>query len=155
VTARQAVGDAHINEHRSRRHETACREALNGAQLVERCAAAVTLVGERRIGIAVADDDVAAREGGADHLDDRVVARGVVEQRVRDRGVAFALAIEQHAAHAFTDARPTRLARQHDRAAKAADVVGEQRGLTALAGTVGSFDCYEQPVRHARPGGHP
>ena len=72
--AGQAGLDRQVEQDRQVGPEAVGRELLERAELVERDARAIALVGERRVGEPGADDRLAGRERGPDDLASRAAA---------------------------------------------------------------------------------
>jgi hypothetical protein len=106
-------------------------------------AAAGALVRERRVGEAVAQDGVAARQRRHDHAVEVVAARGEDEQRLDD---AVHLLVQQQLAQVLGERRPTRLARADDAPTACAQARGERLDVRRLAGAVDPLEGDEPAV---------
>jgi hypothetical protein len=143
--ARQSHVHRDVEQHGSPGHEAAGREPLDGPQLVEWQAKAVALVRERGIRVARGDDDVAALEGGPDHLVDELCPGCVEEERVgagQDR--ARGPALEENRPQPFAELGSAGLTDQRDAPAAALDESCKSCGLGRLAGSLRSLDRDEK-----------
>ena len=113
------------------------------ADLVAAEHAAGALVGDRRVEVAVLDDDVAALERGAHDGRDVVRAVGGVEQRLGARR-DLAAVVQHDVADQHADLGAAGLAGAHDGAPARGEPLLEQRGLRRLADAVAALERDEQ-----------
>ena len=146
-----------VEQHRERGEQAVDGPQGEAFDLVGPQVPPAALVGDRRVEVAVGDDDGAARERRPDERGDVVRAVGRVEQRLR-AGVDV-VAVQDRVAQLQAELGAARLARQHDLAAQPAQPVTEQAGLRRLAGAVAALEGHEQPggpgsrgVGHVRQG---
>ena len=124
--------DGEVQQDREVGREAAGREPLDGAELVHRHPGARPLVRERRVGVAVAHDDGAAREGRADDLLDVLGARRREQERVGATGaVDLRLGVEDQAPDLLAQRRRAGLAGGDDVAAGVAER-GRRAGSSRL-----------------------
>ena len=102
------------------------------------------LVGEGGIGETVADDHLAARQRGLDHLDQVVTAGGKHHQGLGQRVHGI---VQQQLAQLFRQRRATGLARQGHRAPGLAEGLGQRVDVRRLAGAVDAFKSDEKSGR--------
>ena len=100
-------------------------------------AVAAALVGVRRVGEAIAQHPVAARERRPDHAIEMLAPRREHQQRLAV--VRHRLAQHQRAQR-FAERRAARLARRDDRVPRGLEALGEPRHVRALAGAVDAFE---------------
>ncbi len=111
-----------------------------------------SLIGLRRVGEAVAEDDGAGGKGGADDLGDRLGAVGEHEGKLGERGDGadggFGAGVEEEAADAFAEGGRAGVAERDDAAALRDKVGGEAAELGGFAGAVESLEGDEEPTGH-------
>ena len=117
---------------------------LERAQHALVLAAAGALVGEGRIGEAVAQDDLAALERRRDDALDVVAPRREHEQRLGD---AVHRLVQEQLAQRLRERRAARLAGADDALAARAQPLGERRDVGRLAGAVDAFEG-DEAARH-------
>ena len=105
-----------------------------------RQAAGLALVDARRIGEAVADHPQPGVERGPDRLVEVIGARGIEQQRLRERRVRRHLRVENDGAQRLGERRAARLARQHRVDADAPQLLGERPGLGRLSRPLPAFE---------------
>jgi hypothetical protein len=110
---------------------------LEDLQQRDALAPAEALVGERRVGEAVAQHDVAALERRRDHPRDVVAPRGEHEQRFAH---AVHRAVQHELAQLLCEIGAAGLAGAHDAAAGGAQRLGGRRDVRRLAGAVDAFE---------------
>ncbi len=101
------------------------------------------LVRERRVVVAVGDDDLARGESWADHLGDQLPARGHEQVHLGLR-VELHGAGEHDLADSFAELVPARLSHQHRLPAR--ERLAQELDLRGLAGPFGPFERDEQPA---------
>jgi hypothetical protein len=143
----EAVGDGQVEDQRQVGLEIAERKTLQRRQLGERQTAAVPLIGDRRIGKAVADDPPSRRERRLDQPRDVIASRRVEQQRLADRVPALGLALQQQAADQLGSRRTAGLARRLRGAAGARQRRDEERDLGRFPGPLPAFDGDEPAAR--------
>ncbi len=111
-------------------------------QAIELDAPAVALIGERGVGVAVAEDEVASLERGADHGHRVLPPRRGEEEHFRDR-IDGRGAVEQDGPNAIRHRRPPRLLRHHARFPPVAQMRRNAQKLRRLAGAFDTFERYE------------
>jgi UDP-glucose 4-epimerase len=131
-----------VGQEPTRRDEVQPEHALD-AQLTRDA-----LVGEGRVDVAVADDDLPGLEGGRDHALDELRARCGEERRLRPG--AHLEAVEQEPAYLFTERCAARLAGRDDIAPLCAERVREQVRLRGFSGPVQPFEGEEHRRRTIR-----
>ena len=136
--AAQALVRRQVQQQRQVGHQAARRDRVRGVHLGTLDAAAVVLVGNRRVEVAVAEHERAALERRADHLRHELRARRGEHQQLGARVGRFAGGrTQQRLAQPLAEARAAGLAAGHDLAAGLAGAAcegGQQRRLTrALA----------------------
>ena len=114
-------------------------QAVDGREVQ---AAAVALVGQARLHVAVAEHHPALGQGRAHHLGHVLRPVGEVEEQLRHRGHAAARGVEEHAPYRRPDGRAPGLAGDHD---LRAEPRGEPAQLRRLAA---ALDPLERDERH-------
>lgn len=145
--AAQPGFDRQVEDQRQVGDEIAEREALQRRKRGQRQAAAVTLIGGRRIGEAIADDPGAGREGGTDGAGDMVAPGGAEQQRLAGGIPALAVAFEQQAADRLGAGRTTRLAGGERGAAGLPQRRDQERRLGRFPGPLAALDGDEFAAR--------
>jgi hypothetical protein len=108
--ARQAFADGQIEDQCEIGPEIAQRKILQRSQVREGQTAAITLIGDRRIGETIADDPSTRFEGGSDRPRHVIAARGKKQQRLAYRVPTLGIALQQQGAYRLSARRPARLA---------------------------------------------
>lgn len=126
--------------------------AVHGEDAVGAEVAAGALVGLGGVGVAVAEDNVAAVEGGEDDLVEGLGAVGEHEGHLGGGGdlaeLGFASGVEQDAADAVAEAGAAGLAEGDDAMAFGFERGGEPAELGGLAGAVQALEGDEESAAH-------
>ena len=134
----EAAGDdvgVRLDEHHERRPHALHRPVVEPAQLGEVEAAAVALVGERRVDAAVADDGATGAQRRKHDLGEVLGTVGGGDQRL-GAGVELGdVVVVEDLAQPLPDRRAARLVGEHG-----AERLGEQRRLGALAAALGPLE---------------
>ena len=112
------------------------------------------LVGDRRVDVAVGDDDGATGERRADEPRDVLGARRGVQQRLGAGVEAGVLRGEHHLADRLGGGGAARLAGEHDLAAGGRERLGQRARLRGLARALAALEGDEQPGGGRRRGAH-
>ncbi len=120
-------------------------------------ALATTLVGDGRIGEAVADDPAAPSERGSDGPDNVLVARRIVQYGLRERLPAPNFAIEKQSSNGLRTGRATGLTGGKCLEAPFFERGAKEAGLGGFSGTFAAFEGDEPAavqicITHARRG---
>ena len=110
----QALLDGQVEQDGQVGSKPARREPLQLAQALEGQARSISLIGQRRIGVAVTHDHLSAFERGTDDLVHGLGSRGVEEKGVAFRTPVGLGRVQEQLADAFTEARPTGFAGERD-----------------------------------------
>ena len=100
-----------------------------------------SLVGDRRIDVAVTDHGCTPRERRPDELFDVLRARGGIQRRLGPRG--HVATVQQQVADLFTERRAAGLAREDDLGSLRLEASSEKARLGGLAGAVEALECDE------------
>jgi hypothetical protein len=133
----------HVEEQREIRIAVRVHASLELAQEFSRDEMAAALVGVGRVGEAIAQHPIAARERRFDDLHDVLAARREHQQRL---GFVRHRLREQQLAQRFAERRAAGLARADDAMAAFGERVGEPSRMRALAGAVDAFEGDEAPA---------
>lgn len=143
----EAARDRDVEDKGQIGHQRSERDALQFHQIGNREAAAVALVGDRRIGKAIADDPLSRRQRRLDQTDDVIAAGGVEQQRLADGVPALAFAFEQQAADRFRPLGAAGLARLPYGNPGIPERCDEQADLGGFAGPLPALDGDEAAAR--------
>ena len=138
---RRRLGDTDLEQDRPVGHEAPDRSKVEVEHPLEPEAAGDSLVGDRRVDVAVADDGCTPRERRPDELLDVLGARGRVERRLGPRG--YVATVQQQVANFFPEWCATRLAREDDLGSLGLEAGAEQPRLGGLAGAVEPLESDE------------
>jgi hypothetical protein len=141
--------DRHIEDHGQVGPEIGQRKPVQFAQVRERQAAAVTLIGDGRIGEPVGDDPRAGSEGRPDQSDDMIAPRRVQQQGLGNGIPALGVTLEQQTANILGTGRAAWLARALGGDAGTCEGRDEESGLGRFAGPLAAFDGDEAAARRA------
>ena len=126
---------------------------MQSDQIRKRHTAAISLIRERRIGKAVADNPKAALQRGVNQPLDMVAARGVKQKSLGNGIPTFVAAVEQQPADRFRPCRPARLPRALNRDAGALERCGKELQLGRFSGPLPAFEGNKATARRRVIGG--
>ena len=129
--------DRKIEKQRQVRNEPPRRRLRDGENLRHRKAAAMPLIRQGRVGVAVANDHAVGLEGRPDHFGHMLGAVGEVEQQLGTARDGGALLFEQQAADRAAQIGASRLLSENG---VGTEGLGEVRGLGALATALDTFE---------------
>jgi hypothetical protein len=139
-----------IEQHEERpvRQQAPRHEEVQLAHLVLTEPAPDSLIGNRRVDVAVTDDVLTTLERGPDRVLDMIGASGGIQRRLRPG--RHVVAVQDDLAHCLCDRRAAGLPRQEHVPARFREPTGKQGGLGALARPVDSFKGHEHRAPNVR-----
>lgn len=127
--------------------ETAAHHAVHAQHDITAKLTASALIRLGGIGVAIAKDDAALVESGANDFRDGLRAIGKHQPQLGHRSEFLGLGIEKDGADSIADVRASRLARHHNRVPRCFKVSGQFAQLGGFAGTVRSLEGKEEAAR--------
>ena len=153
VVATTGAAEGLVEIGKEQKGEVGLQAAAHGAvHLEDDFAAELTaaaLVGFGGVSEAIAENDVAAVEGGRDAFGDAFGAVGKHEAELGLGREVVGLRVEQEAANAVADAGASGLAGNGDAEAECLEMSGQLAELRRFTGAVEAFEGEEEAIRHA------
>src|SRR5581483_10897168 len=140
--------DRDVEEERAIGNEARDSERRDIADRLERDAVPVALVRERRVEVAIRDDDRAGVERGPDHVAHELRARGAVEQYLGFRRERRLLRVQQDLADPLARGRAAGLPREDDLASALAEPASKLARLQGFSGALTSLERKEETPLH-------
>jgi len=151
LRAGDAVGYIIVEEDGEVGLEAEAEYAMHGEHGIDAKLASGALVGLGGVGVAVAQDPLAAIHGGTDDLGDELRARGEHEGELGERSQSVSARIEENAANAFAYLGASGLAGGEDLDALFTQEIGEPLLMRAFAAAVEPLEGDESSAFFSAP----